>query len=248
MKDVGHARAHGADGRIESEQDTGEERRDHGESEGRPVYSDLVDARYIGRQESPQDGHSGKGQEKPESAAQKDERQTLRQGPTQQPAAAGTQRGPDREFALVRRRPSEHEIGHVHATDQEHERRRPRQNSYERAEAAHELLQRRRDVDAPAPIALRVLPLDAHRDRRHFGTRLFHGNVVLQPTHHVVDAHCTRIHERRVDGQRLPDSHILGPGRELEIGGHHTHHRIGGLTQVEDRADHIPVGFEALGP
>ena len=149
---------------------------------------------------------------------------------------------------MVRRCPGEHEIGHVDATDQEHEGRRPRQDRHERVEAAHELLQRRRDIYAPAPAALRVLPLDAHRNRRHLGPSLFDGNVVVEPTHHVVDTHSARIGERRVDGQRFPDLDILGPGWELEIRGHHTHHRIGRLTQVDDRADHLGGGFEALGP
>tara|TARA_B100000949_G_C14158913_1_gene398164 strand:+ start:643 stop:879 length:237 start_codon:yes stop_codon:yes gene_type:complete len=78
LKDVGHARAHGAERRVESEQNTGEERRQHGEPEDRPVYSYLVDARYIRRHDPSEYSHSGKGQDESESTAQKDEREALR--------------------------------------------------------------------------------------------------------------------------------------------------------------------------
>ena len=89
-----------------------------------------------------------KSQDKPKATAQEDERGALRQGSPQEPTAAATQSGLNGELALVRRCPGEHQIGHVHAPDQERERRRPRQHSDERGEAGVVAERSDREADA----------------------------------------------------------------------------------------------------
>jgi hypothetical protein len=95
--------------------------------------------------------------------------------------ASRAQCGTDRQLLSARERTREEQVADVGAGDQQNERDRAEQHDERHPDVANNQLLQRDHRRAPARICLRVLALEARRDRAHLRLRLLDGGAGFHP-------------------------------------------------------------------
>ena len=108
--------------RHEAEQQADDDREGEREEQHQRVDADLVETRQLRWRHRSQEANRGVGQHQAERAAAKRQQQTLRQQHARDAAAAGAERGTQRQLLLASLGPDEKQVCHVCAGDEQHER------------------------------------------------------------------------------------------------------------------------------
>ena len=121
IEETVYFRARGLERRDDSEENAGDDRQQHRESEHGEIELDVLGPRDSGRPESDERFDSEMRQAKTEHRARSAEQQTLGQQLRDEPPASRAERFANRHFFLPRRRAGEHEVGDVRAGNQQNE-------------------------------------------------------------------------------------------------------------------------------
>ena len=161
-------------------------------------------------------------------------------------AAAGAERGTDRDLGLSRRRAGEHQVRHVGAGNQQHQADGAEQHEQRRAGVADDVLAERRDREADVGIALGELRLQPSRDGRDVGRRAIRRYARLQPPDDLdVPGTAVRHAEHLVVLDRRPQLHAR---RVREAGGQNADDHVRLAVEREHAPDRRGAGAEPLLP
>ena len=138
--------------RNQAEDEAGGERDDRGERQHAPVDADAgpvdADARNVAGVDGQQRADADHADHQPEHAAHRRQHDALGQQLPHDAAAAGADRGADRDLALADGRAHQQQVGDVGARDQQDEGDRAQQHPQRRSDVADDDLLHRRDAEA----------------------------------------------------------------------------------------------------
>ena len=220
------------------------ERHERGEREDEPVDADLLEPRRRRRGDGDQPLHAPPREEQTGGAAGEREQRAFGQELPHDLAAAGAERGADRDLAPAIGGAREQQAHDVRARDAEHERDGERQDQEHLADVADQILVQRNDRDA-RPLPLAVLLFELRGDRRHAGLRLRHGDAGLQLRQDAQDDHAAR-RARRIDPDRAPD--VRGDDRRLKSRRHDPGDRRRLPVEENRAADEPGIAVEQPSP
>jgi hypothetical protein len=102
------------------------------------------------RFERAQPGHARVGEPDPDRASDARQQHALGEEIAGQPISSGTERGPHGQLTPPSHGPSELEVGHVRARDEQHQQDRAGQHEERPPEVAHDLVEQRHGAEGEA--------------------------------------------------------------------------------------------------
>src|SRR5208282_1553400 len=118
------------------------------------------------------------------------EQEAFRQKLAKQPSSAGSHGRSYREFTRAHRRPGQHQIGHVHASDQKHKANCGKQNQQKYLQVLDHGLFQRKDPGSDALVSIGKGGRKVARDALHVCPCLFNGDTGLEPADAVKTQSC----------------------------------------------------------
>ena len=227
---------------------------DQPEGEDCAVDVDRSDARQPRRTERHQRAHADYRDGQPESAADRCQKQALREHLPNHAHPSGAQRGAHGEFTAPPRAEREQQIRHIHAYDQEHQSNRAENRQQRRLDGARDVILKPID-DHPvrgttrAVISLGIRLRQRAKDYIEFVPGLIPADARTQPAHHsqMMTPFPAVCGKRGVVLQGRPElcrrsQHIL------ERAGHHADHGEEVVIQFDLPTDNGAVPGEAQPP
>ena len=233
-------------GGDESENDTGGERDEQGETEDRGVELNRADARNVLRDGLDQSFGSPLREKQPEPAAQTGEEHALGQELPDDAHAAGAHRGAQRDFLSASRGAREQKVRDVGVRNQQHADDRAEQDIQGGADVADHVFPQRPGSHAKKRVRLRILFRQTGGDGRQISLRLRDRDARFQSRDgfEAVTAALLGLGLRAVRvGRVLRDRHVeidrVSLDGELKTGGHHTDHGVRAPVERHRFAEHV---------
>src|SRR5690348_16088621 len=157
------------------------QRNDQGKNQDASVQRNLARARKVDRQPLQDSLRAPTREQQPDRASGEREQNALREELPKNSSAAGAQGSANRKFARPHRGASHHQIGDVHASDQEHETNGRKQHQKKESHLSdHRLLQGPHSRAYPL-VDVRIFGRQAFRDSLHIGASLSEGDAWMEP-------------------------------------------------------------------
>ncbi len=200
--------------------------------------------RQSGGIEREQERHTDRGEDEPKHAAHDREDQTLREELPDQPAAAGPERGADRELPAATLGSHEEKVGDIGTGDDQQEAHRAEQDEKRRPDGADERVGQRLDAEAEphvGRICVGILGDEPANQRRQLTLRVGDRDARPETGDRVEIVRRARLRSRAVDRDRDEDGRIT----EGETARHHADHHARCPVERDFATEDRGVGAEA---
>ena len=243
--------ARAAPRRRQARENSAGRRRAQRESQRAPVEFDLGPSRHVTpdlQRDRPFDRRQAPaGRHQPQHCAHHCQHHVLRHQLPHNPPASGAQRGAHRYLPPAAGGARELQVGHIHATDQQHEHRCARQHHrvHRKVVAQHGAVQRPCH-EPPRLIGGRVFLLHPRPHGIQFARQVAQGASRLQPSRGFENRGGPRMPLLRRQGHGLPQ--VPPTARKLEPRRHHSHHRAISSVYPHRAPHNARVGAEMVAP